>query len=156
MLLWVAVLAAVVLRALLQPLPAPVIAEAFPGAERVPALARQATWRDIGAGTGPLAAGVLFPVGVHALDLCRRGTAARVCHPPPGQGQQVTAVPTEGITLACVWRRTIADSGSIRDVSPQRPSRRPNLTLQGLPQPAGSVLGMDATNTGNLRPGHIS
>ena len=50
------------LRALLQPLPAPVIAEAFPGAERVPALARQATWRDIGAGTGPLAAGVLFPV----------------------------------------------------------------------------------------------
>ena len=61
-LLWVAVLAAVVLRALLQPLPAPVIAEAFPGAERVPALARQATWRDIGAGTGPLAAGVLFPV----------------------------------------------------------------------------------------------
>ena len=39
-----------------------VVAEAFPGAERVPALARQATWRDIGAGTGPLAAGVLFPV----------------------------------------------------------------------------------------------
>jgi MFS family permease len=62
MLLWIAVVTTVVLRALLQPLPAPVIADAFPGAERVPALARQATWRDIGAGTGPLAAGFLFPV----------------------------------------------------------------------------------------------
>ena len=38
------------------------VAEAFPGPARVPALARQATWRDIGAGTGPLVAGFLFPV----------------------------------------------------------------------------------------------
>lgn len=59
---WLGVLATVVLRALLQPLPAPVIAEHCPGAERVPALARQAVWRDIGAGAGPLAAGLLFPV----------------------------------------------------------------------------------------------
>ena len=50
------------LRALIQPLPAPVVAEAYPGAGRVPALARQATWRDIGAGAGPLAAGLLFPI----------------------------------------------------------------------------------------------
>jgi MFS family permease len=61
-LLWLAVLATVILRALMQPLPAPVVAEAYPGAARVPALARQATWRDIGAGAGPLAAGFLFPV----------------------------------------------------------------------------------------------
>lgn len=60
--LWLGVLATVVLRALLQPLPAPVIAESFPGAARVPALARQAVWRDIGAAAGPLAGGLLFPV----------------------------------------------------------------------------------------------
>jgi MFS family permease len=60
--LWFAVLATVVLRALLQPLPAPVIAQDCPGAARVPALARQAVWRDIGAAAGPLAGGLLFPV----------------------------------------------------------------------------------------------
>jgi hypothetical protein len=60
--LWIGVLVTVVLRALLQPLPAPVVAEAYPGAARVAALARQATWRDIGAGAGPLVAGLLFPV----------------------------------------------------------------------------------------------
>lgn len=60
--LWVGVIATVMLRALIQPLPAPVVAEAYPGPGRVPALARQATWRDIGAGAGPLAAGLLFPV----------------------------------------------------------------------------------------------
>jgi MFS family permease len=60
--LWVGVLATVILRALLQPLPAPVIAEDFPGAARVPALARQAVWRDIGAAAGPLAGGFLFPL----------------------------------------------------------------------------------------------
>jgi MFS family permease len=62
LLVWGAILLTVVLRALLQPLPAPVVAEAFPGPDRVPALARQATWRDIGAGAGPLAAGLLFPL----------------------------------------------------------------------------------------------
>ncbi|MCB1510240.1 MAG: MFS transporter [Hyphomicrobiaceae bacterium] len=60
--LWVGAIAVITLRALLQPLPGPVVAEAFPGPARVPALARQATWRDIGAGTGPLVAGILFPV----------------------------------------------------------------------------------------------
>lgn len=59
--LWFGVLATVVTRAMLQPLSAPVIAEEFPGPERVPALARQAVWRDIGAGAGPLGAGFLFP-----------------------------------------------------------------------------------------------
>ncbi|MGE3915428.1 MAG: MFS transporter [Hyphomicrobiaceae bacterium] len=61
-LLWTGVLVTIVLRALTQPLTAPLVAEAHPGSERVPALARQATWRDIGAGTGPLAAGLLFPL----------------------------------------------------------------------------------------------
>jgi predicted MFS family arabinose efflux permease len=60
--LWLGVLATVVLRALLQPLPAPVIAEACPGPGRVPALARQAVWRDIGAAAGPLTGGLLFPM----------------------------------------------------------------------------------------------
>lgn len=60
--LWIGAVSVITLRALLQPLPAPVVAEAFPGPARVPALARQATWRDIGAGAGPLAAGLLFPV----------------------------------------------------------------------------------------------
>ena len=60
--LWLGAIAVITLRALLQPLPAPVVAEAFPGPARVPALARQATWRDIGAGAGPLVAGFLFPV----------------------------------------------------------------------------------------------
>ncbi len=61
-LLWVGAIAAITLRALLQPLAAPVVAEAFPGPARVSALARQATWRDIGAGAGPMIAGLLFPV----------------------------------------------------------------------------------------------
>ncbi len=61
-LLWVGVFGTIILRALTQTLLAPAVAEAFPGDARVPALARQATWRDIGAGIGPLAAGILFPI----------------------------------------------------------------------------------------------
>ncbi len=60
--LWAGLLMTIVLRAVLQPLPAPVVAETFPGAARVQALAAQSTWRDIGAGTGPLAAGFLLPL----------------------------------------------------------------------------------------------
>ncbi|MEZ5816868.1 MAG: MFS transporter [Hyphomicrobiaceae bacterium] len=72
-LLWVAVVATIVLRALTGPIAAPLVAEEFPGPERVRALARQATWRDIGAGTGPLAAGFLFQV---ASPLAIYGSAA--------------------------------------------------------------------------------
>lgn len=36
-----------------------------PGRDRVPALARLATWRDLGAGAGPLLAGVLLPLLPH-------------------------------------------------------------------------------------------
>ena len=60
--LWVGALMVVLLRGLLQPLPAPVAAASVPNAERVAALARLATWRDLGAGLGPLAAGMLFPI----------------------------------------------------------------------------------------------
>ncbi len=60
--LWIGSLMVVGLRGLLQPLPAPVAASRAPPEERVAALARMATWRDIGAGVGPLAAGVLLPL----------------------------------------------------------------------------------------------
>jgi hypothetical protein len=50
------------LRGLLQPLPAPVAAARAAPEERMAALARLATWRDIGAGVGPLVAGVLLPL----------------------------------------------------------------------------------------------
>lgn len=59
--LWCGAIATVALRAVMQPLIGPLVAQIHPGPERVPALARQATWRDIGAGAGPLAAGFLFP-----------------------------------------------------------------------------------------------
>lgn len=58
--LWLGVVATIVLRALLQTLSAPVVAETYPGLARVPALATNATWRDLGAGLGPLIAGFVF------------------------------------------------------------------------------------------------
>ena len=54
--------AIVVLRALQIPLIAPIVARRTPGAGRVQALAARAVWRDIGAGTGPMAAGLLLPI----------------------------------------------------------------------------------------------
>lgn len=61
-LLWAGALGTVLLRAVVQPLAGPIVAAENPGGARVPALARQATWRDIGAGAGPLLAGILFPL----------------------------------------------------------------------------------------------
>ncbi len=52
----------VVLRALQIPLIAPIVARRTPGAGRVQALAARAVWRDIGAGTGPMIAGLLLPI----------------------------------------------------------------------------------------------
>ena len=60
--LWSCAAAIVVLRALQLPLLAPIVAHRHPGPERVQALAARSVWRDIGAGTGPLAAGLLLPV----------------------------------------------------------------------------------------------
>lgn len=65
--LWIGALLVVTLRGLIQPLPAPVVAVDNPGPGRVPALARLATWRDLGAGAGPLIAGALLPTLPHWL-----------------------------------------------------------------------------------------
>ncbi|MBV1797208.1 MFS transporter [Siccirubricoccus sp. G192] len=90
--LWLGALSVVLLRGLLQPLPAPVAAAAAPGPQRVAALARLATWRDLGAGLGPLAAGVLLPVlppwllyGAAALGLAAVSLALRR---PAGAGRE--------------------------------------------------------------------
>ena len=60
--LWSCAAAIVVLRALQLPLLAPIVARRTPGPERVQALAARSVWRDIGAGTGPLVAGMLLPI----------------------------------------------------------------------------------------------
>jgi len=44
------------------PLVTTLVAQRNPGASRVQALASNAVWRDVGAGVGPLLAGVLLPV----------------------------------------------------------------------------------------------
>ena len=64
--LWSGAILVVVLRGLIQPIPAPIVANQNPGRDRVPALARLATWRDLGAGAGPLLAGALLPILPHA------------------------------------------------------------------------------------------
>jgi predicted MFS family arabinose efflux permease len=52
----------IVLRALQLPLIPPIVVKRTPGPERVQALATRAVWRDIGAGTGPMVAGLLLPI----------------------------------------------------------------------------------------------
>ena len=61
---WVIVGAAavLVLRALQLPLVTTLVAERNPGSMRVSALASNAVWRDVGAGLGPLMAGLLLPI----------------------------------------------------------------------------------------------
>ncbi|MFC4201712.1 MFS transporter [Candidimonas humi] len=71
--LWACAAAVVVLRALQLPLIAPIVAQRYPGSQRVHALATRAIWRDIGAGVGPMMAGVLLPV---TSSLLLYGTAA--------------------------------------------------------------------------------
>jgi MFS family permease len=63
--LWIGALLVVCLRGLIQPIPGPIVAIENPGRERVPALAALATWRDLGAGTGPILAGALLPLVPH-------------------------------------------------------------------------------------------
>jgi hypothetical protein len=63
----VGIIAIVLLRGMLQPLPAPILAAAVPGPARVPAIAGMATWRDLGAGAGPLIAGIVLPLAPLAL-----------------------------------------------------------------------------------------
>jgi MFS family permease len=59
--LWACAAAIVVLRSLQLPLLAPIVVQRTPGPARVQALATRAVWRDIGAGIGPVLAGVLLP-----------------------------------------------------------------------------------------------
>ena len=60
--LWSCAALIVVLRALQLPLLPPIVARRTPGPERVQALAARSVWRDIGAGAGPLIAGLLLPI----------------------------------------------------------------------------------------------
>lgn len=60
--LWSCAAAIVVLRALQLPLLPPIVARRTPGPGRVQALAKRSVWRDIGAGTGPMLAGLVLPV----------------------------------------------------------------------------------------------
>lgn len=60
--LWSCAAMLVVLRALQLPLLPPLVARRTPGPDRVRALAARSVWRDIGAGTGPLLAGLLLPI----------------------------------------------------------------------------------------------
>jgi MFS family permease len=84
----VVVLRGLILRGLIQPIAAPVVALENPGRNRVPALARLATWRDLGAGAGPLLAGALLPLvaqevlyGVAAALLAASAVAISVLGP---------------------------------------------------------------------------
>jgi MFS family permease len=72
--LWSGVVAALVMRAVAQPLAAPLVAESYSTLARISALTRVATWRDIGAGTGPLVAGLLLPLIPETIIYC--GAAA--------------------------------------------------------------------------------
>ena len=75
--------AIVVLRALQLPLIAPIVAKRTPGAGRVQALATRAVWRDIGAGTSPIAAGLLLPImpsfWIYAVSAGLLAVAAVAC-----------------------------------------------------------------------------
>lgn len=80
--LWSCALAIVVLRALLLPLLPTLVALRTPGPGRIQALATRSVWRDMGAGGGPVLAGLLLPVapaewiyGVAALLLAATATA---------------------------------------------------------------------------------
>lgn len=85
--LWSCAAAIVLLRALQLPLLPPIVMRRTPGPARVQALAARAVWRDIGAGTGPLLAGLLLPLapslwlyGIAALLLA---LAALACAKTP-------------------------------------------------------------------------
>ncbi|MGY2229134.1 MFS transporter [Pseudomonas tolaasii] len=77
---WVIVGAAavLVLRALQLPLVTTLVAERNPGSMRVSALASNAVWRDVGAGLGPLLAGVLLPIASAPLVFGLAGAAIAV------------------------------------------------------------------------------
>lgn len=81
--LWSCAAAIVVLRALQLPLLPPIVAHRHPGPDRVRALAARSVWRDIGAGLGPMAAGLLLPVvatgWLYGLAAAALAVAALAC-----------------------------------------------------------------------------
>ncbi|CAN7572881.1 MFS transporter [Variovorax sp. LjRoot84] len=81
--LWSCAAAIVVLRALQLPLLPPIVARRTPGPGRVQALAARSVWRDIGAGAGPLLAGLLLPVAsplwLYGLPALLLALAALAC-----------------------------------------------------------------------------
>jgi MFS family permease len=81
--LWSCAAVIVVLRALQLPLVAPIVARRTPGPGRVQALATRAVWRDIGAGTGPMVAGLLLPIAsplwIYAVSAACLALAALAC-----------------------------------------------------------------------------
>lgn len=85
--IWSGSAAIVVLRALQLPLLPPIVAQRTPGPGRVQALAARAVWRDIGAGTGPLLAGVILPllspVWIYSVPAILLVWAAIACARPP-------------------------------------------------------------------------
>jgi len=93
--LWSCAAAIVVLRALQLPLLAPIVARRTPGPERVRALANRSVWRDIGAGTGPLVAGLLLPVAtpfwLYGVPAALLAWAAVACAKPVAPGGRGSA-----------------------------------------------------------------
>ncbi|WP_077000133.1 MFS transporter [Variovorax sp. KK3] len=92
--LWSCAATIVVLRALQMPLLPPIVMRRTPGPGRVQALAARAVWRDIGAGAGPLLAGLLLPLaspawlyGIPALLLA---VAALACARAPSHPATTT------------------------------------------------------------------
>jgi predicted MFS family arabinose efflux permease len=84
--LWACAALLVILRALQLPLLPPIVALRAPGAGRVQALAAQAVWRDIGAGTGPLLAGLILPLAapiwIYSVPALLLALAALACRRP--------------------------------------------------------------------------
>lgn len=83
---WSCAAAIVVLRSLQLPLLPPIVAMRTPGPGRVQALAARAIWRDIGAGTGPLLAGLMLPLvspaWIYSIPALLLALAALACARP--------------------------------------------------------------------------
>ncbi|GAA4333081.1 MFS transporter [Pigmentiphaga soli] len=84
---WSCAAAIVVLRALQLPLLPPIVAMRTPGPGRVQALAARSVWRDIGAGTGPMLAGLVLPlvtpIWIYSVPAVLLSWAALACVRPP-------------------------------------------------------------------------
>lgn len=95
--LWIFAGLIVVLRSLQLPLLPPIVAARTPPADRVHALAGRAIWRDIGAGVGPILAGLLLPVmsslWLYGLSASALALAALACGREPATPPRVADAP---------------------------------------------------------------